>query len=100
MKKLKLEIESKLKPFIDIEREEKDRESKGTSEEILKKNESVGRKLGQLYKEIIKEEGLTTLEGQDGLDNKDIIIPQLGFRFRSFLLFYRTEKDSTNTISC
>jgi len=81
MKKLKLEIESKLKPFIDIEREEKDRQSKGTSEEILKKNESVGRKLGQLYKEIIKEEGLTTLEGQDGLDNKDIIIPSLGFGF-------------------
>ena len=81
MKKLKLEIESKLKPFIDIEREEKDRQSKGTSEEILKKNESVGRKLGQLYKEIMKEEGLTTLEGQIGDDDKDIIIPSLGFGF-------------------
>ena len=81
MKKLKLEIESKLKPFIDIEREEKDRQSKGTSEEILKKNETLGRKLGQLYKEIIKEEGLSSLEGQDGSGDKDIIIPTLGFGF-------------------
>jgi hypothetical protein len=81
MKKLKNEVENKLKPFIDIEREEKDRQSKGASEEILKRNESLGRKLGQLYKEIIKEEGLLTLEGQDGLEDKDIIIPSLGFGF-------------------
>ncbi|WAC05013.1 MAG: hypothetical protein OS112_11270 [Methanoregula sp.] len=81
MKKLKLEIENKLRPFIDIEREEKERQSKGTSEEILKKNESMGRKLGQLYKEIIKDEGLSSLEGQDGSDDNGIIIPSLGFGF-------------------
>jgi len=81
MKKLKLEIENKIKPFIDIEKEEKERQSKGTSEDILKKNESLGRKLGQLYKEIIKDEGLSSLEGQDNFDNKDVVIPSLGFGF-------------------
>jgi hypothetical protein len=82
MKKLKVEVENQLKPFIDEEKEEKDRKVKGTSEEVLKRNLSLGRKLGQLYREIIKDEGLASLEGSEPSDDeKDLQIPRFGFGF-------------------
>ena len=81
MKKLKIEIENKIKPFVDAEKEEKERQSQGASEEVLKRNQSLGRKLGQLYREIFKDEGLSSLEGEEESDDKDILIPRSGFGF-------------------
>jgi hypothetical protein len=82
MKKLRDEVENQLKPLVSEEKEQKDRQSKGASEEVLRRNLSLGRKLGQLYSEIIKDEGLASLEGTDKSEkDDDIQIPRYGFGF-------------------
>ena len=82
MKKLKSAIENKLKPFVDLERKERDKHKRGISKETLKRNERLGKKLGKLYKDIMKEKGeLSQVGGPGNSNGEGIAIPSAGFGF-------------------
>jgi len=90
MKKLKIEIEKKLQPLVDLEKKEREKRRSGISKDTLKRNETLGRKLGKLYKEIMKEElGLSTLGGEEASDEKEMLKPSGGFGF--IPSYYRME---------
>jgi len=83
LKKLKKEIDKKLKIHVDKERKDRDKRMKGVSEDTLKRNEKIAKKLGKLYKEIIKEETgeLADLGGSEISDGKEMLRPSGGFAF-------------------
>ena len=82
MKKLKIEIEKKLQPLVDLEKKEREKYKKGISKDTLKRNETLGKKLGKLYKEILKEEELGPLSGEEPSNERERFKkPQMGFEF-------------------
>lgn len=82
MKKLKTDIEKKLHHFVESEKKEREKHKKGVSETTLERNETLGKKLGKLYKQIMKEEGgLSTLGGEEPSDKKEWPKPSAGFGF-------------------
>ena len=82
LKKLKTEIEKKLKPFVELEKKEREKHKKGVSKATLERNEALGKKLGKLYKQIMKEEGgLRPLGGEEPSDKKGMPKPPAGFGF-------------------
>jgi len=82
LKKLKTEIEKKLQPFVELEKKERDKHKKGISKATLERNEALGKKLGKLYKQIMREEGgLSRLGGGELNGEKRIFKPSTGFGF-------------------
>jgi len=98
MIKLKKEIENKLQPFVEIEKKERDKHKRGVSEDALKRNERIGKKLGRLYKEIMKEEigEFGTLGGGEISEEGGILKPSGGFGF--IPPYYLVENDKEQKI--
>jgi hypothetical protein len=83
LKKLKKSIEETLHPLVKREEMNREKRKKGLSESALKRNSRMGKKLGKLYREIMKEEkaGLKDLWGEGEGKKEGILIPESGFGF-------------------
>ena len=82
MRKLQREIEKKLRPFVEEERRKREEKRKGLSENTLRRINKLGKKLGELYKEIIKEETKELIDEWEYVDDeKRMLKPPTGFGF-------------------
>jgi len=81
MQKLKIDVEKKLQLFVDRERKERDKHKKGVSKTTLERNAILGRELGKLYKEVMKEEDLALLDGDGSSGGRKMLKPRDGFGF-------------------